>query len=288
MLGVSQGCLSKIWRRNRDTGRPHQGRREKSPCYGKTVNCFEWSEQTASYQLLVCECRWSADLGGGCQFETFGDGFWPPDIGLGVQLNVLGSLWSTGDSVVIGGGGTKCWTSDNGDTVSSVMSPSSPYTTMTVGSGVRRRQEERLTDACIHPNDGNRGLSVMVWGAIHHGGRCELVLVDGAMNQHRYIQIMRNQMLSWATGMFGLKFMYVQDNAPPHTTRDTVAFFDQQDVEVMDWQARSPNMNPIEHVWDQMSVWIRDLDDPQSTVAERNNAVRQEGCGPWSRPCLVV
>ena len=82
-------------------------------------------------------------------------------------------------------------------------------------------------------------------------------------------------MLSWATVMFGLNFMYVQDNAPPHTARDTAAFFDQQDVEVMDWQARSPNMNPIEHVWDQMSVWIRDLDDPQSTVAERNNAVRQ-------------
>ena len=34
-------------------------------------------------------------------------------------------------------------------------------------------------------------------------------------------------------------------------------------------------MNPIEHVWDQMSVWIRDIDDPTSSVAELNNAVRQ-------------
>ena len=65
---------------------------------GKTVNCSEWSEQTASSRLLVCECRWSADLGGGCQFEPFRDGFWPPDIGLGVHPDVLGSLWSTGDS----------------------------------------------------------------------------------------------------------------------------------------------------------------------------------------------
>ena len=51
---------------------------------------------------------------------------------------------------------------------------------------VRRRQGERLTDACVQPNDGNRGPSVMAWGAIHHGGRSELVLVDGAMNQHRF------------------------------------------------------------------------------------------------------
>ena len=34
-------------------------------------------------------------------------------------------------------------------------------------------------------------------------------------------------------------------------------------------------MNPIEHVWDQMSVWIRDKNDPPSTVAELNNAVHQ-------------
>ena len=35
---------------------------------------------------------------------------------------------------------------------------------------VRRRQGERLNDACVQPNDGNHGRSVMVWGAIHHGG----------------------------------------------------------------------------------------------------------------------
>ena len=100
----------------------------------------------------------------------------------------------------------------------------------------------------------------------------ELVMVDGAMNWHRYIKILRNQMCD---GVFGRNFVYVQGNARPHTARDTAAFLDQQDVEVMDWAARSPDMNPIEHAWNQMSVWIRDMDDPPSTVAELNNAVRQ-------------
>ena len=56
-------------------------------------------------------------------------------------------------------------------------------------------------------------------------------------------------MLPWATGMFGRNFVYVQDNAQSHTARDMAAFLDQQDVEVMDWSARSPDMNHIEHVW---------------------------------------
>ena len=75
---------------------------------------------------------------------------------------------------------------------------------------------------------------IMVWGAIHHGGRSELVVMAGAMNQHQYILILRNQMLPWATGMFGRSFVYVPDNALPHTTRDMAAFLDQQNVKVMD------------------------------------------------------
>ena len=101
---------------------------------------------------------------------------------------------------------------------------------------VCRRQGERPIDACVQPNGGNRGPSVMVWGAIHHGGRNELV--------------------------FGRNFVSIQDNAPPHTAHDTAASLEQHDVEVMDWPARSLDMNPIEHVWDQMAIWIRDMDNP--------------------------
>ena len=69
-------------------------------------------------------------------------------------------------------------------------------------------------------------------------------------------------MLPWATGVFVRNFVYIQDNAPPHTAHDMAAFLDQQDVEVMDWPAPCPDMNLIEHVCDQISVWIRDMDDP--------------------------
>ena len=90
--------------------------------------------------------------------------------------------------------------------------------------------------------------------------------------------------------MFGRNFVYVQDNAPPHTARDTTAFLEQQDAGVMDLPARSRDMNPIEHVWDQMPVWIRDMDDPASTVAELNNCNVNAVHQAWAavRPGRVV
>ena len=140
---------------------------------------------------------------------------------------------------------------------------------------VHHRQGEGLIDACIQPTQCNCGPSVMVWGAIHHGGRSELVVLDGPLNRHRYIRLLRDSMLPWATGLFGRTFVYAQDNAPPHTARDTTAFLVQQDLEVMDWPAPRPDMNPIERVWDQMGIWILDMDDPPSTVTELRLAVLQ-------------
>ena len=256
--------------------------RWKSPRHRKTFNCSKWSERTTSSWLLVCECRWSTDLGGGCQLKPFGDGFWPPDIGLGVQPDVLGSLWSTGDAAVSGGGGTECGTSDNADTVSSVMSPGSPYTTVTVGFGwavCKGRGWLMPVSSLMMEIEARQswyGVQSTMGGGVSWSWWMEPGTAIGTS-----IQILRNHMLPWATRVFGHNFVYVQDNAPPHTARDSVAFLDQQDVEVMDWPARSPDMNPIDHVWDQMSVWIWDMDDPPSTVAELNNAVCQAWAAVW-------
>ena len=88
----------------------------------------------------------------------------------------------------------------------------------------------------------------MVWGAIHHGGwGNEVTLDSGTMNRHRYIQ---DHMLPWARGVFGRNFVFGQDDAAPYVARDSLAYLDQHDVEVMDRSAMSPEMNPKEQVWD--------------------------------------
>ena len=127
---------------------------------------------------------------------------------------------------------------------------------------VRLRQGEGLIDVCIQPMDGNHGPWIMVWGT-HQDGRSELVNAS---------RVFRDGVFTWATGVSGRK-LYVQDNATPHTARDTAVFLAEQDVEFMGWPAGSPYLNPIEYVWDQMRLWTRDMDDPTSTLPELRHAV---------------
>ena len=50
------------------------------------------------------------------------------------------------------------------------------------------QQGERHVDACVEGTDGNVGASVIVWAGFHCGGKSELVVLDGIMNQQVYRQ----------------------------------------------------------------------------------------------------
>ena len=84
-----------------------------------------------------------------------------------------------------------------------------------------------------------------LWNEITYPFLNSLVILDGTMNHNRYI----DQLLTWVTPVFERNFIFVQDNVPAHTASKYTAFLEHSDVEVMDWPAPSPNINPFEHVW---------------------------------------
>ncbi|GFW51463.1 hypothetical protein TNCV_4211411 [Trichonephila clavipes] len=48
----------------------------------------------------------------------------------------------------------------------------------------------------------------------------------------------------------GLQFLFMDDNAPCHRTVAAEQLLESEDIERMEWPARFPYLNPIEHVWD--------------------------------------
>ncbi|GBO22443.1 hypothetical protein AVEN_215841-1 [Araneus ventricosus] len=65
----------------------------------------------------------------------------------------------------------------------------------------------------------------------------------------RYVNdILRPHVGPFLNGLLGAIFQ--QDNDRPHTVRVTQDFL--RHVQTLPWQARSPDLSPIEHVWDQL------------------------------------
>jgi transposase len=60
----------------------------------------------------------------------------------------------------------------------------------------------------------------------------------------------------------------MQDNACPHISRCVTNFLTETGITKMDWPAKSPDMNTIEHVWDMLDKRVKArIPPPQTTQA---------------------
>ncbi|KAL0161626.1 hypothetical protein M9458_045351, partial [Cirrhinus mrigala] len=128
--------------------------------------------------------------------------------------------------------------------------------------------------------------SVMVWGGISLEGRTALhVLARGSLTAIRYRdEILRRLVRPYADAV-GPGFLLMQDNARPHVAGVCQQFLQDEGIDAMDWPARSPNLNPIEHIWDIMSRSIRQRHVAPQTVQELADALVQRPSATSSGAC---
>jgi hypothetical protein len=105
----------------------------------------------------------------------------------------------------------------------------------------------------------------MVWGSITAHGRTPLVVIAGNLTGIRYRdEIVQPYVIPFIQAQAN-NVTFQQDNARPHLT--------QQNVDLLPWPAVSPNLSPIEHVWDEMERRLRHLPNQPVTLAEMGPAL---------------
>ncbi|GFS86354.1 transposable element Tcb2 transposase [Trichonephila clavipes] len=77
-------------------------------------------------------------------------------------------------------------------------------------------------------------------------------------------------------GAMGLQFLFMDDNAPCHRTVAAEQLLESEDIERMDWPARSPDLNPIEHVWDFLGRRLAARTLPPVTIRELRLALQDD------------
>ncbi|KAL0199191.1 hypothetical protein M9458_007731, partial [Cirrhinus mrigala] len=126
--------------------------------------------------------------------------------------------------------------------------------------------------------------SVMVWGAMSAAGVGPLCFIKGRVNAASYQEILEHFMLPSAEKLYGDEdFIFQHDLAPAHSAKTTGKWFTDHGITVLNWPANSPDLNPIENLWDIVKRKLRDarpntLDELKAAIEASWASITPQRC----------
>ena len=118
----------------------------------------------------------------------------------------------------------------------------------------------------------------MMWGCMTWEGIGYACKIDGRMDADLYVAILQDELQQSLKyhGKTAADIVFQQDNDPKHTSRKAQKWFQDHSFEVMEWPAQSPDLNPIEHLWQHLKRRLAGYENPPGGVGELWERVQKE------------
>ncbi|UYV80358.1 hypothetical protein LAZ67_18002655, partial [Cordylochernes scorpioides] len=140
-----------------------------------------------------------------------------------------------------------------------------------------REPGTRYHPSNIREIDSFRGGSLLVWAGISSSRRTPLhIFSGGTLTAQRYRDEILEPYLRPSRVQIGHNLIFMDDNARPHRARLVNEYLQSENIRWMDWPARSPDLNPIEHVWDALGRRIGARHPSPRTLVELRTALLEE------------
>lgn len=151
------------------------------------------------------------------------------------------------------------------------------------GARVWRKTGEKEMPKCLK-SSVKYPQSVMVWSAMSAAGVAPLCFIKDRVNAASYQEILEHFILPSAEKLYGDEdFVFKHDLAPAHSAKTTGKWFTDHGITVLNWPANSPDLNPIENLWDIVKTKLRDarpntLDELKAAIEASWASITPQQC----------